>query len=105
MVVSPEVTVFLLEPTRSGQVPRDFFPKGAARILNVDRYPGYFALLGPDWSLQLAYCWSHQRRDFVNLARGSKGEAPWAERWIGWINELFAANARRRQAGLEGPPE
>ena len=67
VVVSPEVTAFLLEPTRSGQVARDFFPKGTQGIVSVDRYAGYFALLGPDWSLKLAYCWSHQRRDFVNV--------------------------------------
>ena len=41
--------------------------KGTQGIVNVDRYAGYFALLGPDWSLKLAYCWSHQRRDFVNV--------------------------------------
>jgi len=27
VVVSPEVTAFLLEPTRSGKVPQDFFPQ------------------------------------------------------------------------------
>ena len=36
-VVTPEVTAFLLEPTRSGQVPRDFFPPGTQGIVNVDR--------------------------------------------------------------------
>jgi transposase len=100
VVVTPEVTVFLLEPTRSGRVPRDFFPKGTNGILNVDRYPGYFALLGSDWSLKLAYCWSHQRRDFVNLGQGCQRHARWAEQWTGWINELFATNAHRRRAWL-----
>jgi len=71
VVVSPEVTAFLLEPTRSGQVAQDFFPKGTQGIVSVDRYAGYFALLGPDWSLQLAYCWSHQRRDFVNVVQSA----------------------------------
>jgi transposase len=97
-VVTPEVTVFLLEPTRSGQVPRDFFPPGTQGIVNVDRYAGYFALLGPDWRLQLAYCWSHQRRDFVNLGQSSARWAGWAGQWVGRINQLFALNAQRRQA-------
>jgi len=69
VVVSPEVTAFLLEPTRSGQVPRDFFAKGSEGIVNVDRYAGYLGLLGSEWRLQLAYCWSHQRRDFINLGK------------------------------------
>ena len=105
VVVTPEVTAFLLEPTRSGKVPQDFFPKGAAGILNVDRYPGYFALLGKDWKILLAYCWAHQRRDFVNLGQGCKRYASWAEEWIGLINQLFATNAARRQAWFGGRSE
>ena len=37
VVVSPEATVFLLEPTRSGQVAQDFFSKGTQSIVSVDR--------------------------------------------------------------------
>jgi transposase len=73
VVVSQDVTAFLLEPSRAGKVPRDFFPKGTAGIVSVDRYAGYCGLLGSDWSLQLAYCWSHQRRDFIQVAESSKG--------------------------------
>lgn len=102
VVVTPEVTVFLLEPTRSGQVPKDFFPKGAEGIVNVDRYGGYFGLLGPDWSLKLAYCWSHQRRDFINVAESSK---PWAQGWLDLINQLFKTNGQRRQAWFKEPSE
>ena len=96
-----EVTAFLLEPTRSGQVPRDFFPKGTSGILNVDRYPGYFALLGPDWKLLLAYCWAHQRRDFLNLDQGCKPCASWAEQWIALINELLRPTPSDVRLGLE----
>ena len=101
VVVTPEVTAFLLEPTRSGQVPQDFFAPGTAGIVNVDRYAGYFALLGADWQLQLAYCWSHQRRDFVNLGEGCPRWAGWAGAWIERINRLFAYNGQRRQAWFQ----
>lgn len=101
-VVTEEVTVFLLEPSRSGQVPQAFFPKGCEGILNVDRYAGYFALLGADWQMQLAYCWSHQRRDFVNAAPGSDLTAAWAGEWVGSIDELFALNRRRRKLWFQG---
>ena len=106
VVVSPEVTVFLLEPTRSGQVPQDFFAPGSQGIVNVDRYAGYFALLGSDWRLQLAYCWSHQRRDFVNLGQSTARWANWAGQWISRINRLFASNGQRRQAWFQkqAPP-
>jgi transposase len=103
VVVSPEVTAFLLEPTRSGQVPQDFFPKGTQGIVSVDRYAGYFALLGPDWSLKLAYCWSHQRRDFVNVVQVADQGQGWADQWVELINQLFGTNARRRPAWFQGP--
>jgi transposase len=105
VVVTPEVTAFLLEPTRSGQVPKDFFLPGTDGILNVDRYPGYFALLGPNWHIKLAYCWSHQRRDFINLGEGCPRFQIWAGEWVGLINQLFATNRRRRKAWLKKQAE
>jgi transposase len=98
VVVGLDATAFLLESSRSGKVPRTFFPKGTEGILNVDRFPAYFGLLGPDWKIKLAFCWSHQRRDFVNLGDGSKRFKPWCQQWTGLINELFAANRKRRKA-------
>ena len=67
-----DVTAFLLEPTRSGTVPREFFPKGTRGILNVDRYPGYFALLGPDWKLLLEYCWAQYGIPEICCANSSR---------------------------------
>ena len=98
VVVTPEVTAFVLEPTRSGQVPQQFFAPGTQGILNVDRYAGYSALLGADWQLQLAYCWSHQRRDFVNLGQGHPRWAKWAGQWVERIDRLFGRHGQRRQA-------
>ena len=107
VVVSQDVTAFLLEPSRAGKVPRDFFPKGAQGIVSVDRYAGYFGLLGSDWSLKLAYCWSHQRRDFINLAESSKGTPAgvWAREWVELIDPLFGINAQRRAAWFKGQTE
>jgi transposase len=97
-VVGMDATAFLLEPSRSSQVPETFFPKGTEGILNVDRFPSYFGLLGPDWKIRLAYCWSHQRRDFVNLGEGCRPHKEWAQQWVGMINQLFSANRQRRKA-------
>jgi len=105
VVVGAEATAFLLEPTRSGQVPQDFFPRQTEGILNTDRFRAYFGLLGSDWKIRLAYCWSHQRRDFVNLAEGCRRFSGWAQEWVGLINELFASNRRRRQAWTKQPSE
>ena len=58
-------------------------------------------MLRADWRLQLAYCWSHQRRDFVNLGQGTPRWAGWAGQWIERINQLFATNGQRRQAWFQ----
>jgi transposase len=97
VVVTPEVTAFLLEPTRSGRVPQQFFAPGTQGILSVDRYAGYAALQGADRGLRLAYCWSHQRRDFVNLGQGHPRWAQWAGQWVERIDRLFARHGQRRQ--------
>lgn len=105
VVVGRDATAFLLEPSRSGQVPQNFFPKGTEGILNSDRYRAYFGLLSSDWKIKLAYCWSHQRRDFVNLGEGYPRFAQWAQQWVGLINQLFALNGRRRQAWSKNQTE
>jgi transposase len=105
VVVGAGATAFLLEPSRSGQVPKTFFPKGTEGILNVDRFPSYFGLLGPDWKMKLAYCWSHQRRDFVNLGEGCRRHQEWAQQWVGLINQLFSANRKRRKAWFKERPD
>ena len=104
VVVSQDVTAFLLEPSRGGKVPQGFFPPGTEGVLSVDRYAGYFGLLGPNWSLKLAYCWSHQRRDFVPVAESSKQSAAgiWAREWVELIDGLFGVNAQRQAAWLKG---
>jgi transposase len=105
VVVGLDATAFLLEPTRSAQVPENFFPKGTEGVLNVDRFKSYFGLLGPDWKIKLAYCWSHQRRDFVNLGEGSRRFKAWSQEWTGLINQLFSANRKRRKAWFKQRPD
>ena len=82
---------------------QDFFPKGTQGIVNVDRYAGYFALVGPDWSLKLANGWLHQRRDFVNVVQNADPGRGWADQWVEVINQWFGTNARGRQAWFQGP--
>jgi hypothetical protein len=83
--------LFVLKYSASGQ-----------QDVSVDRYAGYFALLGPDRSLKLAYCWSHQRRDFVNVIQSADQGSGWAEQRVELINQLFGTNAPRRRAWFQG---
>jgi transposase len=56
-------------------------------VLQVDGYAGYRAL-AKRGDVQLAFCWSHVRRPFFELAAG--GPAPIASEALGRIGQLYA---------------
>ncbi len=92
VVITDETVVYLLEPTRSGDVPRNFLGDDPVGSLLVDRYVVY-QNLGP--RLLVAFCWSHIRRDFVNVGEQYEYLAGWAREWVECINRLFALNDER----------
>lgn len=102
--ISVDTTVFVLDPSRSAQVPRRHFgkeptqegeaPSGCTGFLTVDRYAAYRGLEG----IQLAYCWAHVRRDFVRLQQGyPETLAEWGEAWVERIQKLFRLHEQRKQ--------
>ena len=93
VVVTRETCCYLLEPTRSADVPREHLGEDAEGILNADRYSAYKALI----KMLIAFCWSHIRRDFVRIGKGYKRLSQWAEEWVQSINELFRQNRLRLQ--------
>ena len=92
VVITHDTVVYLLDPSRSAEVPRHHLGEEAQGIINADRYSAYQAL---GVRLLIAFCWSHVRRDFVRIQEGYKTLAAWAESWVTRINELFALNDRR----------
>ncbi len=80
---------------RSSRVPREHLGD-AEGTLSVDRYAVYKTL---DGNIQLAFCWSHVRRDFVRIRDGQTKPgaklARWADGWVTRINGLFDLNKRR----------
>jgi transposase len=92
VVVTRDTVVFLLEPTRSSAVPRSHLGDDPEGFLLVDRYVAY-QNLGP--RLLVAFCWSHIRRDFVEIRDAHVRLRVWAEQWVERINQLFARNAER----------
>lgn len=64
-------------------------------IISCDRYSGYkrFARLNP--GVTLAFCWAHQRRDFLDLANSYPESAEWALQWVERIGQLYHLNALR----------
>jgi transposase len=67
---------------------------GFSGILQVEGYAAYQALADPgraDGPVMLAYCWSHVRRRFYEIAQG--GNAPIAEAALQRINLLYHVEA------------
>ena len=104
VVVSRETVVYLLDPSRSHDVPEEHFSQQASGILLVDRYSAYKAMsqvkLG---SLRLAFCWSHVRRDFLEVDKGFQELVPWALDWLRRIRDVYHPNRQRiaYQAGTK----
>lgn len=98
VVVTGVTRLFILSPSRSSKVPKDYFgyneqSNGIAfhKQLMVDRYKAYAFLKD---LIELSYCWSHVRRDFLEV-RGEAKDRQWAERWAASIGQLYQLNKAR----------
>jgi transposase len=72
--------------------------------MSCDRYSAYkkFARLHP--GVILAFCWAHQRRDFLELGNAYPDLLHWALGWVDEIGELYHLNDVRLRA-IEGSVE
>ncbi|KJS87660.1 IS66 family transposase [Desulfosporosinus sp. BICA1-9] len=89
---SKQTTVFVLDPSRSSQVPKGHFGQDAQGVINVDRYSAYKTLEG---QLQRQLCWYHVRRDFIRAKEGNSALTDWADDWISEIHWLDSLNDDR----------
>ncbi|MFW6106936.1 MAG: IS66 family transposase, partial [bacterium] len=93
--------VFVLDPSRSHDVPQSHFPDDVEGVMMVDRYSAYKAMRQvKEGLLLLAYCWAHVRRDFVRVGKGYPELAAWALVWLGRIRELYRLNRERLRHAL-----
>jgi transposase len=95
VVITGDAVAYLLEPTRSAEVPRNHLGPDAEGIVSADRYVAYKALGS---KIRVAFCWCHVRRDFIETGDGYKKLSAWSRAWEARINNLFAVNARRMKA-------
>ena len=95
------VVHYVLDQTRSAQVVTDELLGIQRGVINCDRYSAYkkFARLHP--GVVLAFCWAHQRRDFLELANSYPALAPWTFEWIDAIGVLYHLNDLRLQVPAE----
>lgn len=98
-----DTVVFVLDASRSHEVPETHFTAEHKTILLVDRYPAYQAMRPvKDGHILLAFCWAHVRRDFIKVGKGYPELKAWA---IAWLTRIRAAYRyqRKRVVQLETP--
>lgn len=92
VVETDDTTVFLLDPTRSSDVPVRHLKGLKTGIVTCDRYSAYKPLR--EQGMELSYCWAHVRRDFVKIRDGFPTLRTFANGWIERINLLFFHHKR-----------
>jgi len=74
-----DAVAYVLDATRSHDVPESHSGKAVESVLVVDRYSAYKAMAQvKSGKLQLAFCWAHVRRDFVRVGKGYPELKQWA---------------------------
>jgi transposase len=95
---SADCVVFTLDKGRAHDVPENHFGEKARGIVVVDRYSAYKAMKHvKEGRLRLAFCWAHQRRDFLDVEKSWPKLSDWAVGWLGRIGELYKRNDERLQ--------
>lgn len=92
---------YVLDPSRSARVPETELAGVQKGILSVDRYSAYKKLARLHPGIILAFCWAHQRRDFLKLANERPELSAWALQWVDQIGHLYHLNEQRAQAALD----
>jgi transposase len=91
-----ESIVFVLDPTRSHDVPEGHFGDDAEGIANVDRYSAYKAMAQVKAGrIVLAFCWAHVRRDFLAVLTSWTELTDWSWSWLEEIGLLYHGNEQR----------
>jgi transposase len=93
----PPVVAYMYAPDRKAERPIAHL-EGFRGVLQVDGYAGYRALADRG-DVQLAFCWSHVRRRFYELA--AAGPAPIASEALVRIGALYAVEADIRGRSAE----
>ena len=100
---SSSVVHYVIDQTRAADVIIAELAGVDQGIISCDRYSGYkrFARLNP--GVVLAFCWAHQRRDFLDLANSYPESSEWALQWVDRIGQLYHLNGLRLNASPDTP--
>jgi len=93
--VSASTVLYLVDPRRSTKVIEEHLGGVQEGILCVDRYAAYKCFARAHPGVVLAFCWTHQRRDFLEAATSWPELEGWAHGWVERIGDVFHLNALR----------
>lgn len=95
---SADCVVFTLDKSRAHHVPEAHFGDKAQGIVVVDRYGAYKAMKQvKEGRLLLAFCWAHQRRDFLDVEKSWPKLSEWTVGWLTRVGALYQRNDERLQ--------
>jgi transposase len=89
----PPAVVFHYAPGRGAEHAKALL-SGYQGILQCDGYGAYKTLAAANDGIMLAFCWSHVRREFIELAKGKT--APIAKETLQRIAALYEVEAELR---------
>lgn len=92
VMVTSDTCAYLLDPSRSAAVIEKHLGNNIDGIISADRYSAYKALPG---NVEIAFCWSHVRRDYLRIQEAYPALYAWGESWVKRINDLFRCNSER----------
>ena len=93
--VSESAVVYILDPGRSTAVIQEHLGGVEEGILCVDRYAVYKSFAKNKAGIILAFCWTHQRRDFLKLECSWPQLKGWSQQWVKQIGTVFHLNHQR----------
>ena len=85
---SCSVVHYVLDESRSAEVVEAELAGVNSGFISCDRYAAYKKFARLHTGVVLAFCWAHQRRDFLALANDYPAVSPWAMGWVDAIAEL-----------------
>jgi len=102
--VTSDCTVFILDPRRSNEVIAAHLDGVSEGIIVCDRHSSFKCFAKNNPGFTIAFCWIHQRRDFINLQIGHPVHHAWAETWLARVDALIAQN-KVRIAAIHQPEQ
>jgi transposase len=99
---SRSVVHYVLDESRSSSVVEAELAGVERGYLSCDRHGAYKKHARQHPGIVLAFCWAHQRRDWLMLGNDHPELQAWAMQWVEQIAQLYRLHGLRAQADVRG---